>query len=742
MSRSPTHALRNRDGLPAQAVRAELAQILASDLFARSERLSAFLKFVVEQTLDGHGDELKEHVLATEVYGKGSDFSASADPIVRVDARRLRDKLREYYAAAPRHEVVISIPKGSYTPIFDANEVGAGPGLDVASVPSREVAAHVSRPRRRSRSWLVAVAIALAAGVLWIAFHRRAASSTSPLRLLTVTSFPGAEGMPSISPDGNFVAFTATGPVFTNTADVWVKAVDGDELRRLTDTPQFHEAFPSWSPDGRQIAFQRNEGNVSRGVYFVSPIGGSERKILDTGGNPSWTPDSQALIVWGRTPGGVRAIFEHIVDTGARRQLTSPPPGFTDEYAKVSPDGTTLAFVRTLEGERRQGAIFVVPMTNTEGQEPTRLTDWSQWVGRLDWTPDGREILYPRYDFDGARMYRIVVSGGRPPTAVPGIPFGTNTLSVSRMRQAGTFRLAFAYGQVDMGLRLVDLQSAIAERTIADTPFCDSTRRDTQGRFSRDGLNVAFSSDRGSGQEVWLAERTGARLRRVPGFQATTVNVGSWSPDGRSVALDAVVEGTSDIYVVNADGGPRKRLTDGRARATDPEWSSDGRWIYYASDASGRTEIWKVGVDGGKATQITTDGGFEPREASDGRNLFYLDAPQQNGLARGANLKQVSVDGGPSSVVLAGVPPGAWDVTDSGIVFLSGAPGPVLGEPSDLVQFYSFAERRVRRLGVLPFLIARFGTTRLLSVSRDGRWALVSHIDDWPRDIVVADNVR
>jgi dipeptidyl aminopeptidase/acylaminoacyl peptidase len=255
---------------------------------------------------------------------------------------------------------------------------------------------------------------------------------------------------------------------------------------------------------------------------------------------------------------------------------------------------------------------------------------------------------------------------------------------------------------------------------------------------------VAFTSDRGSGSEVWLAERTGAGLRRVPSLQAVTVNVGSWSPDGRSVALDAVVGGASYIYVVSADGGPPTRLTDGRAHVSDPDWSLDGRWIYYASDASGRSEIWKIRVDDGKASQITTDGGYEPREAPDGRSLFYVDAPHQNGLGRGSTLKQVSVDGGPSSVALSGVPPGAWDVTDTGIVFLSGAPGPSQGSEAaaDTIQVYSFTDRRVRRIGQLPFLIARFGASRLLSVSRDGRWALISHIDNWPRDIVVADNVR
>src|SRR5262245_46803574 len=130
----------------AHAIRAELARILASDLFARSERLSAFLTFVVEQTLDGHGDELKEQVLATELYGKGADFASSADPIVRVDARRLRDKLREYYAAVPPHAIVISMRKGSYTPVFDVNGAGASPVLDAASLAGRDANADPSVP--------------------------------------------------------------------------------------------------------------------------------------------------------------------------------------------------------------------------------------------------------------------------------------------------------------------------------------------------------------------------------------------------------------------------------------------------------------------------------------------------------------------------------------------------------------------------------------------------------------------
>jgi len=112
-----------QDRVPETAVRSELENVLASELFVRSERLSALLRFVVEETLDGRGETLKEAVLAHQLHGKNADFDGASNPIVRVEARRLRDKLREYYADATADPVVISLPKGSYVPAFAAPDV-------------------------------------------------------------------------------------------------------------------------------------------------------------------------------------------------------------------------------------------------------------------------------------------------------------------------------------------------------------------------------------------------------------------------------------------------------------------------------------------------------------------------------------------------------------------------------------------------------------------------------------------
>ncbi|HYM10824.1 MAG TPA: tetratricopeptide repeat protein, partial [Bryobacterales bacterium] len=104
----------------------ELRKILASEGFIRSPRLSRFLQFTVEQTLAGQGERLKEYLVAIEVFDKEGSFDPRTDTIVRVEARRLRSTLIEYYATGGRNDAVrIDFPKGSYIPTFQNQELPA-----------------------------------------------------------------------------------------------------------------------------------------------------------------------------------------------------------------------------------------------------------------------------------------------------------------------------------------------------------------------------------------------------------------------------------------------------------------------------------------------------------------------------------------------------------------------------------------------------------------------------------------
>lgn len=97
----------------------QLNRILASKAFRQADRLKRFLFFIVEETIAGRGERLKEFVVGVEVFGKPESFDPRNDPIVRVQARRLRAQLARYYREeGPESEVVIELPKGGYAPVF------------------------------------------------------------------------------------------------------------------------------------------------------------------------------------------------------------------------------------------------------------------------------------------------------------------------------------------------------------------------------------------------------------------------------------------------------------------------------------------------------------------------------------------------------------------------------------------------------------------------------------------------
>src|SRR5262245_40775371 len=406
------------DEIRAALVRAELNRIVSSGLFTRSARLSAFLRFIVDSTLAGHGDSLKEHVIAVELYGKPGDFEAAADPIVRIDARRLRDKLREYYAEAPASGVVISVPKGTYTPVFR-----------VAAADATQPTSSVSTGRD-SRRWLIAAAalLSVAVAVTW-AVRTQTRDAPESLRLMTVTSLPGSEEDPSFSPDGRFVAFTWSGPPPAANRDaIWIKSVDSEATHSRINTPDLWEKWPQWSPDGQWIAFSRRLEDQWV-VVKVSPLGGPEQTIADSAGDAAWTPDGRGLVMRSFGADDQSAIVHQDLDKGVRRPLTHPPAGFIDMRPRVSPDGKTLAFVRFGGGRR---AVFLAPMS---GGEPSLFGEWSviSGIGGLEWTPDGREIFVAREVAGGRRVMRRSVGTRGPEIPLPGMPSDVAGLSVSRI---------------------------------------------------------------------------------------------------------------------------------------------------------------------------------------------------------------------------------------------------------------------------------------------------------------------
>ncbi len=106
-------------GLPVEDIEAALNQILTSETFAAVSRLSKFLNYVVQTTIAGRQDQIKETVIAIDVYGRDADFDPRTNPLVRVDASRLRRRMKEYYAEeGAKDDFRIELPKGTYVPRF------------------------------------------------------------------------------------------------------------------------------------------------------------------------------------------------------------------------------------------------------------------------------------------------------------------------------------------------------------------------------------------------------------------------------------------------------------------------------------------------------------------------------------------------------------------------------------------------------------------------------------------------
>ena len=716
--------------LPDSIVRAQLERILASEVFSRSQQLRRFLSFIVEQRLAGQGHSLKESVLANELYGKGTDFDGGTDPVVRVDARRLRDKLREYYEGRS-DPVVISLPKGSYVPIFEANAASlAHAAPSVPPEPQQFVAPErLQTPLPNfNRARIAVVAVAVIAVVIASAFFWRTFRPVSgPALLLPLASYPGVEGAPALSPDGNLVAFSWSGDVETAATDIYVKAVESEALRRLTATPD-SEFSPAWSPDGHSIAFVRDV----RGVFTMSQLGGAERQVSASGTQVAWAGDSKSVLIRDREgdtgPFGIYRVF---LDTLERRRLTQAPVGAGDWKFEVSPDGSTLAFIRY----EKVGIadLYVVPM---DGGEPRRLSNWNGIIDGVSWTPNGREIVYSVDEPTASRLWRIPATGATPARGLPiaDIPTAARYPSISRPMLGHPARLVFQTIARDVDLHLMNLDAHLVKDALESQPFSNSTRIEGSARFSPDGSRIAFASLRSGDSEVWVAERDGSGLQQVTSLGAAGVMLGDWSPDGTRIAFEAAVSGNTDVYLVGADGGHLRRLTTEPSIDGVPAWSRDGQWIYFASTRGGvKPDTWRISPNGGEAIRMTRNGGFQPQESSDGHYLFYLDRPP-GGAPIDARLMRVPIAGGDEAVVLEHIWPFLWSVTDTGIVFVARE------RDFDAIDAYRFSDRRITRLGRLGFRIP--GIYTHMTASRDGRWALATKLVRFESDLMRLDNFR
>jgi Tol biopolymer transport system component len=371
-----------------------------------------------------------------------------------------------------------------------------------------------------------------------------------------LTSRPGLEVQPALSPDGKTLYFSAR-HAERDDLDIWFTPAGGKRPIDLTADCSEDDGYPAVSPDGRQIAFrsERDDG----GIFRMGTTGQSVRRL--TGGcfDPAWSPDGSRIACTtcpGRDPFNRTCRGElRVVDVASGTERTIE---LEDAAAPSwSADGRRLAFWG-LSASGAQRDLWTVAL---DGAAPVALTD----DPAVDWNPI--------WSADGASLAFLSDRSGAP----------------------GLWKLAV---DVASGPVLGEPRSLVLP-----TEFADGVR------ISGGRLVYASRALRASvARHVFDPERL-----EIVGTPRTVVEVtgrmqsASVPPEGRTVAFTSYFP-QQDLYVVGNDGGAPVQLTDDRAFDRFPIWDPNGERIHFMSNRGGPYETWAIRPDGSGLEQLTRTG--------------------------------------------------------------------------------------------------------------------------------------
>ena len=543
--------------------------------------------------------------------------------------------------------------------------------------------------------WQLAILAVLLIGVAGLRYFNFSSPLSSPAwsNVIPLTTYPGRESFPALSPDGSHIAFTWGGEKDDN-PDIYVRLIEGGNPVRVTDSPA-EDLNPVWSPDGQTLAFYRHEPEAD-GLYLVSALGGAERKLTTVYANRfhfgpytwlDWSPDGKGLVVTDKSS-AQEPFSLYLLDPerGEKRRLTTPPATVIGDCSPAfSPDGKMLAFVRVVGAA--VGDVYLVP---TSGGEATRLTLDNQCINDLAWTPDGRKIVFSSRRDGIDRLWEVPVNGG---------PLQLFSAAGNQVRNPNFSRngkaMAWMQSTDNTDIWRVELTTAPASTagistaaisTNAPMPVVASTMTDLSPTYAPDGNRIAFVSNRSGSNEIWISQSDGAAPLQLTSFQGPHTGSPRWSPDGKSIVFDSRPDGNADIFIINSVGGQPRRLTTESSEDIVPSWSRDGQAIYFNSNRGGSSQIWKMAAAGGAATQVTRNGGFDCAESTDGQWLYYT---RERGVAA---IWRMPVAGGEETLVFDYRPNGhsrMWAVRNGGIYF---ARGEVAG--CTTMYFFNFSTRQ------------------------------------------------
>jgi Tol biopolymer transport system component/DNA-binding winged helix-turn-helix (wHTH) protein len=603
--------------------------------------------------------------------------------------KRLRETLCD---SAEKPLFIETIPRRGYRFIAPVHVESAAPETPTLT-PNVPLTVELPTPNPLAVKWrllnrrLVAIGAAfiiISILIGWVAAWLGRAKVKTVIQILPVTTYPGDENQPSLSPDGRQVAFTWTGEKGDN-RDIYVTTVGEHHPIRLTSDPA-EDAYPAWSPDGKHIAFIRRSAGTRADILLMPAIGGPERKLREVrlgawiaGRMLAWSPDGKWLCFTNEVGTSANhVLFLLSPDTGeVRRILPAQENGEGDSSPAFSPDSRWLAFSRSLYPNNGQLLLLhLSPGLMYEGK-PQPVGEAGINPKTPVWLPDGKRFLF----VDRNRIMEAAIGEAAHPIYVSGSAFGE--LSIARTVP----RIVASSQSKDAEILILSLAGKGLAAAGNAEPFVPSTAGQSHPRFSPDGRTLAFVSKRSGSSEIWLANFDGTNPRQLTHLSAYISGYPDWSADGKLIVFHARLPNEPQIYVVRVEDGLVRQITHDHPGFTAPTWSNDGQTIYASAFWNGETRLYSVSA-AGSAPRLLWEASYIKEVQS--RGLLVYEKEDKPGIyARSLHGDPML---NPERLLVADFQPpwGGLYPTEDGIYYSgSGASG----RPR-AIRFYSFASGR------------------------------------------------
>ncbi len=519
---------------------------------------------------------------------------------------------------------------------------------DTSSGESVAVAAAASRGSRRFRPWIgvgATLALALAIGLYLLL----GASDVPPVPRLAnpqqVTTGAAEEDYPSWRPDGSQLAYESNEE---GEWDIWVTQVPGGPSVNLTSELDGNARWPSWSPDGNQIAFRWDGDGCG---YFVMPaLGGRAGKVAlgcrpyGGDGPPQWSPDGKTLAYasGGDREEGGRSFVEIASLEGAETRRLPLPAGENDNAGmdlNWSPDGRFLAYGTPPNG--RPSVLSEIWVVDTQAGDGHRAVGGDSFNISPSWSRNGRSLFFVSNRGGGMDLWRQRLSEKAEPIGPPeSVTTGLEGWYATPTRD-GT-KLAVAKRRAISSLWRVPISGSPAGWGEAER-FTFQQGLISGVHPSSDGTEIVYSMRGVDGHFFWALPSEGGEPRKLV-REPMSHYWARWSPDGGEIAFHSEQAGNRNIWVVPVEGGPARQLTDSAAWSISPRWSPDGRMLAFYEFPS--SDLWVVPASGGEPRRLTHDPSEDvfPTWSPDGREMAFVSnrtgdwelwvVPVEGGLAR------------------------------------------------------------------------------------------------------------